>query len=423
MTYNDFSDPDNYKLNQMLPSYIDQCGLAEKDFSITRGGNFHCPVCGHSIGLFWKNSANPPRWCINTYGKCRHFGINPEYPNDATGIYLAITGQNNNWENLQDAKSHLIGVVLTQKFIENISEKKKEEENYKKLATEKNIELVRTQAQWGRNISEKGRMILKKRDIDIEKLPQDVIEQIGFVENLKLFHLFKREDGKTQYDFGLDAILFALGQKIDGNFNSFQGRRISEDNYEKEHKYRFLNIGTTDIFLTNQIDRLQEPDFTKALFITEGPFDCLSYYMNNSVAISVQGAGNLKKIIAKLSEILKTTRRGTIIVDYDLDDAGQTGSSQFIKAIKEINPETLILKHPGFYPSCKDCNDFLRFFPEDLKIQTQILNEIAYLYKKRLLTKTLSIMLVDIMQGRKKQDWIDLVQPVLKEIRKIEKIY
>jgi len=413
VAFNNYKDPDSLRLNLMLPSYIIQRGLDRKGFNGTNGGNFICPVCKNSLGLYWEKNANPSRWAINSFGHCPHFGYQGQYPADAAGIELATEGLSSSWENLQNAKKRLIGT--SSRYNDEYLEKKKEDEKLKSKRSQMNADLILNDSQWADNISEEGRALLNKRCIDLSILEDDVKEHIGFLKNEKLYYLYNNPEGE-RYKYPVSAVVFALGEKEEGVFKGFQGRKVNGSDYEKNKKYRFLTSGVSDIFLPKKLECLQDPEFDRCLFITEGPFDCLSYYMKNGTAVSVQGAANLDKIITKLSEILPSCDRCTIVIDFDFDLAGENSSENLIQRIVSLNNNALILRHPGHYLE-KDANDFLRSYPNMFSIQLSILNEIARQYKSGIITKKTALTCNAYLHDRPREMWETGVVKFLKDNR------
>lgn len=411
------------RLRSMLPDYIMECGLAEAGFTSDKGGKFRCPSCGHTIALYSDKSSGT--WRINTFGKCDHFGYHGDYPSDAAGILLAMEGKIVSRETLAEANSRLLGNTWTQtehvaRFKE-IEEKRKESVIVREANVEKNREIVRHNVAFGDNIPPEGQALLKKRGIEISSLSPYVKEHIGFAHDVWLNKL--SEDGK----YSVSAVMFALGSKNEkGEYVSWQGRKVTSDKSDFEKgSVRFVTVGDSNVFMPELIDEFIQAKDTLPIFITEGPFDCLSYHVLGAKCISVQGAGNREYVIQRFTEGLKEAGKKTIVLDYDHDTAGQSGGQSLFASLSAISPDALILRHPGYYTKkdCKDANDFLQKYEKTFRVQIQIFNEVASQYNAGLLTAKCAQALVDSMEGTRRLHWTKHIIPALKLNRRMMESY
>lgn len=417
MPYNNYKYADNMRLNLMLPSYIIQNSLDKKGFSSTTGGFFSCPVCQQKMALFWNDKVSPARYGIRAF-HCNHYGYNSEYPNDASGILLGLSAKDpSSLENLKWAKEAILGP--TENNIDNSEALKKKQAEEKKIhnRVQMNMDIVKSKTHWAGDMGNSGSSLFLSRGIDVSRLDEDIRQRLGYLENERLYYL---DPEKQMYDKPVFAVEFALGDK--DSYTGYQGRRVRGESFESNKKFRFLNVGESNLFLPEKLSLISDEGYEKALFITEGPFDALSYYMAGGVALSLQGAGNLDRLIRRLSDILESSDpKALIVIDFDYDQAGDDFSANLISVLQQKSKNAIIVRHPGFYINVKDCNEALQHYPRALAYQVSVINELARQYKRSLVTKKVAQAWFETM--KENFDWKNNIVRLLRTNKNITEKY
>lgn len=328
------------ELKAMLARYILSLDLFEGNeralFSPLSGGVFRCPVCKKRIALFLKDKSITDPYGINNFSHCSHFGKGGEYPSDIFGLYAAVNGLSvkESFKKLMNGEEpQLLNSERNFTFknvVDTVAKKKSEIEN-------SNIESITASALWGEKMSKEGKALLKKRGIGESVLKSSIGDKIGYISSLTL-------KGRTGRNFTTSGIVFALGSKE----RSYQIRRTREGEYVKKMQgdFRFFSIGEAKPF--NEEAICSSSSFSP-LFVTEGPFDALSFALFKVNAVATIGAANHKKI---LSAIREKEEKITVLLCFDKDTAGKKGSELLKKELKDAGINSLI------FPSTPDNTDF-----------------------------------------------------------------
>lgn len=333
------------ELKMMIPGYIMDLNLFKGNeasrFDKVNGGVFRCPICGKRIALFLKDNATKDPYGINNFAHCTHFGSNGEYSSDIFGLYAAVNriSQKESFNILMDGKdlSFKTGNRTPISFVKDVNDFNKRNSREKETIDKHNADNLK-KAQWGKEISKEGKALLRKRGISEEVLNTPIGNYVGYAPSVTL----KSRSGKP---FKTEGIVFALGKEKN---LSFQIRRTRENCFvsKSDRDFRFFSVSDTEPF---NMDAIINSSENSPLFVTEGPFDALSFTLFSVNAVATIGAANHKKILSALRE---TDKKMTVVLCFDKDSAGIKGAEQLKREIEENGIKTII------FPSTPDKTDF-----------------------------------------------------------------
>lgn len=139
-----------------------------------------------------------------------------------------------------------------------------------------------------------------------------------------------------------------------GDVYTYQARAISDTGLKAQ--YRKMNPKGSRLYPFNE-KILWEPDIGGdcPVFVTEGPFDALSFLEIGWHAMALNGAGNVKRLLATLE---KEKTGVTLIVCLDTDGPGQKAAQELRQGLDRLNVSHVFcdLKE---YTDAKDANEFL----------------------------------------------------------------
>lgn len=352
-----------------LPCMITDNGLASPRFSESNGGEFKCPLCGHTLKAYINRKGE---WAINPLGNCSDFGIGGYSP-DTFGLYAALTRTSESmafkelmrregveWHSNNEKKANGDSAVLValerRKFEREAAER--EAERQRAAVKRFNLSRVMESSFWGFDMPTEGLELLFYRGIDMAALPFEIVQRIGFV-NIDGLKCLGRDA-----TYSIQGVVFSLGEEACQVRRTIQGRYIG-----KEDKLaRFQTFGEANPFA---LDTLRQTD-SNPVFITEGPFDALALYMAGAKrAIASMGAANHSRIV---NDLPKTTKQAYVC--YDPDEAGIKCGEQLVGELKEEGVNAIFLPMNG---ALHDANDLLLHNREGLRLRVELGEALAKL--------------------------------------------
>ena len=335
-----------------LPSMVVNYNLARPRFNEWAGGEFSCPVCGHTLKAYINSAGN---WSINPLGNCSDFGSGGYYC-DSFGLYAAVHGIGNG-----DAFKALMtenGITFSgvkssdSKMDFSLLAKKKAEREQLEAARQaardgkkaRNCQKVLQNTIFGYDMPKIALDLLFSRGIDILQLPEKVVNLIGYVNCNGLESL----DSDSTYS--IEGIVFKLNDKACQIRRTIGNRFIGKN--DKMSRFQTFGLATPLFYQT--IENNGDP-----LFITEGPFDALALYAAGAKnVIATLGASNHNYILSNLKQM-----DGGYLVCYDPDDAGQKNGLELVNALNNKGCNCALLPVNG---SQHDANDLLQSDPDKL---------------------------------------------------------
>ncbi|MDP5139915.1 MAG: CHC2 zinc finger domain-containing protein [Spirosomaceae bacterium] len=124
--------------------------------------------------------------------------------------------------------------------------------------------------------------------------------------------------------FYVHPIIFPYFQN--GRIVYLQGRTIGPPK-DRASKYQFLKGLPRPMFNSDILATLRTG---KTLYITEGAIDCMTLVQYGEAAISLGSAKHFRPEWAKL------LRRAKVIIWFDNDDAGRSGTQELLKTLTEL---------------------------------------------------------------------------------------
>lgn len=135
----------------------------------------------------------------------------------------------------------------------------------------------------------------------------------------------------------------------------YQARAISDEGLPAQ--YRKMNPAGTPVYPFNEAILWADfVDRETPVFICEGPFDALSFLEIGFCALSLNGAGNVGKLLERLE---KRPTLATIVVCMDTDGPGQKAAQELRQGLDRLNISHTVCDLKKYAEGIKDANEFL----------------------------------------------------------------
>lgn len=137
--------------------------------------------------------------------------------------------------------------------------------------------------------------------------------------------------------------------------------------YPKDHKYskpKEDEFGPEPIFNLGALYSSPEP-----CFVCEGQFNAISIEQAGGRAIALGGTSGINKLVSQL----KTKRpAGTLIINFDNDEAGQKATSKLAGELKQLGLKFIVANYDyrGYGDNMNDANDLLA--TNEVKFETEV---------------------------------------------------
>ncbi len=162
-----------------------------------------------------------------------------------------------------------------------------------------------------------------------------------FIEECPLF--FKTNDYHDKYNGYITIPIKHKSETV-----NFTGRKIIQNDNYPDHKH--LGIPITYVFNHNAVYKSDK------IFVTEGPFDCMTLHQNGFSAVATLGCYNLsRKLVEDLSN--KTV---FIVFDSDENESGKNGAIRLATLLNKNNIKSYIIFLPRKNKSKIDINDYFK---------------------------------------------------------------
>lgn len=198
----------------------------------------------------------------------------------------------------------------------------------------RNVAAVKAEMTRGKHL----RNSLAARGIEIDDLPDDLIQRLGFITSCTLISTSKG----TPYKVG--GIVFDYG-------DSCKIRRVSVLNgtysFTPSWGGKNISVGPNRLFNPEALMGCTGP-----VFITEGELDALTVISNGYRAVSIPGVMNYRLLLDKLTA---DGLKPALIIAVDTDPAGQRCCKNLEGGLRQLGISYILMNG---YDGCKDLNEW-----------------------------------------------------------------